>query len=68
MRVLWDRGRATVADVVDAFEFGRRDTLAARDAHEVGEQQIDAAHLRMTLEPGGGRPEIRKLRHETPVV
>ncbi len=53
---------------VHAFEFRGRDTLATRDAHEVGEQQIDEAHLRMALEPGGGRPEFRELRHDTPVV
>ncbi len=56
------------AHAVHALEFSGRDALAAGDSHEVGEQQIDVAHLRMTLEPGGGRAEFRKLRHVTPVV
>ena len=51
-----------------AFEFFDGDSLAARDAHLVREQQIDETHCGVQLEPGGRLREFRKLRHETPVV
>jgi hypothetical protein len=60
------RGRQHQAGAVHAFEFGRRDTLATRDPHEVGQQQVHVTHLRVLREPGAGRLEFRELRHGTP--
>jgi hypothetical protein len=51
---------------VDALEFGHRHALAARNAHLVGQQQVDVAHLGMLGEPGAGLLEIRELRHGNP--
>ena len=53
---------------VNALEFVHRHTLAARDAHLVGEQQVDGAHLRVERKPGARLLVIRELRHVAPVV
>jgi hypothetical protein len=53
---------------VDALELLDRDALAARNPHQVGEQQVDVTHLRATAEPGTRLLEVRELRHGNPVV
>ena len=53
---------------VNAFEFVHRHALAARDAHLVGQQQVDGTHLRVVRKPGTRLLVIRELRHVTPVV
>jgi hypothetical protein len=51
---------------VHALELGNRDTFAARDTHEVCEQQVHETNLRVAAEPGGRLPVLRELRHEGP--
>ncbi len=51
---------------MDALEFRNRNALAARDAHQVREQQVDGANLAVALEPGARLLEIRELRHGIP--
>ena len=50
----------------DRFQLFDRHALAARDAHLVGQQQVDVAHLRVFRHPRAYPLVIRWLRHLDP--
>ena len=62
------RRRQQQAVTVHALQLLDRDALAPRDAHLVGEQQVDASHQRPPAEPGARLADVRELRHANPVV
>ena len=53
---------------VHALEFADGYPLAARNAHLVGEQQVDKAHPGVLVQPGSGLRKVRELRHDDPIM
>jgi hypothetical protein len=60
------RRRQQQAVAAYALELGDGHALAAQDAHQVGQQQIDEAHLGMRRRPGTNLRDVGWLRHVDP--